>query len=157
MKIINSHKNVSLEYEEDLISKIESLALEHYPNEFGGFLIGYYSDDLKTLVLTDVLSPNEYKSHRVLFERSTEGIKEKLFELFKLNEKRYYVGEWHSHPDASSMYSLTDLNAMQSITESETVRIKNPILLIVSINNQKLKNYTFYLYDNNKLLEYGRK
>ena len=55
------------------------------------------------------------------------------------------------------MYSLIDLNAMQSIAESETVRIKNPILLIVSINNQKLKNYTFYLYDNNKLLEYGRK
>ena len=157
MKIINSHKKVSLEYEEDLILKIESLALEHYPNEFGGFLIGYYSDDLKTLVLTDVLSPNEYKSHKVLFERSAEGIEEKLLELFKLNEKRYYAGEWHSHPDVSSRYSLTDLNAMQSIAESETIRIKNPILLIVSINNQKLKNYTFYLYDNNTLFEYGRK
>jgi len=157
LKIVNLHKNVSLEYNEDLILKIESLALEHYPNEFGGFLIGYYSKDLKTLVLTDVLSPKEYKSHRVLFERSAEGIKEKLLELFKSNIKRYYVGEWHSHPDASSMFSLSDLNAMQSIVESETIRIKNPILLIVSINIQELKNYTFYLYENNTLFEYGRK
>ena len=157
MKIINSHKNVSLEYQNDLILKIESLALKHYPKEFGGFLIGYYSDDLKTLVLTDVLSPNEYRSHRALFERSTGGIKEKLLELFKLNKKRYYVGEWHSHPNGSSRYSSTDLNAMQSIANSETIRIKNPILLILSINSQRLENYTFYLYDNNTLFEYGRK
>lgn len=154
MNLINSQKQVSLEYEEDFLLEIESLALDHYPNEFGGFLIGYYSDDLKTLVLTDNLSPTEYKSHRTLFERSVEGVEEKLLELFKLHKKRYYVGEWHSHPDASSRYSTIDSKAMQSIAESETVRIKNPILLIVSIDNQKLNNYTFYLYDNAKLLEY---
>lgn len=154
MKIINPHKNLCLEYEKALISKIEDLALEHYPNEFGGFLVGYYSDDLKTLVLTDILSPNEFKSYRMLFERSTKGIKEKLLKLFKLKEKRYYVGEWHSHPNASSRYSTTDLNAMKNIANSESVRIKNPILLIISIDNQKMRNYTFYLYNNNTLLEY---
>ena len=157
MKITNSVKNIHIEYEEDLISKIEGLAIKHYPKEFGGFLIGHYSGDLKTLVLTDILSPKEFKSSRVLFERNTKGIKKKLLKLFKLKEKRYYVGEWHSHPDASSGFSSIDLNAMLSIAESETVRIKNPILLIVSIDNQKLKNYTFYLYDNDKLLEYGKK
>lgn len=157
MKITNSHKNIHIEYEKKLISKIESLAVKHYPKEFGGFLIGYYSDDLKTLVLTDILSPSEFKSYRMLFERSTKEIKEKLLKLFKLKEKRYYVGEWHSHPNASSRYSATDLNAMRSIAESERVRIKNPILLIVSIDNQKLKEYTFYLYENNTLLEYGKK
>lgn len=155
MKITNSNKNIYIECEEELILKIEGLAVKYYPKEFGGFLIGYYSDDLKTLVLTDILSPKEFKSYRVLFERSTKGIKEKLFKLFKLKEKRYYVGEWHSHPDASSRYSATDLDAMRSIAESETVRIKNPILLIVSIDNQKLKEYTFYLYENNNLIEYG--
>lgn len=157
MKITNSNKNIHIEYEEDLISKIKGLAVKHYPKEFGGFLIGYYSNDLKTLILTDILSPKEFKSYRVLFERSTKGIKEELLKFFKLKEKRYYVGEWHSHPDASSRYSATDLNAMRSIAESETVRIKNPILLIVSIDNQKLKEYTFYLYENNTLLEYDRK
>lgn len=156
MKLSNAHKNLHLEYQEDLISKIGDLALKHYPREFGGFLVGYYSDDLKTLVLTDVLTPKEFKSYRVLFERSTKGIMEELLNLFKLKEKRYYVGEWHSHPDASSRYSVTDLNAMQSIAENETVRIKNPILLIVSIDNQKLKEYTFYLYEKNTLLEYGK-
>ncbi len=157
MNIINSQKNIHIQFEKDLISKIEGLALKHYPKEFGGFLIGYYSNDLKKIILTDVLSPKEFKSYRLLFERSTKGIKEELLEFFKLKEKRYYVGEWHSHPDSSSRYSATDLNAMRNIAESETVRIKNPILLIVSIYNQKLKEYKFYLYENKRLLEYDKK
>ncbi|POR18698.1 hypothetical protein BWK58_14550 [Flavobacterium columnare] len=156
MKIKNLHKELYLEYDEKLISKIEQIALEHYPNEFGGFLIGYYSEDLKTLVLTDLLIPNEYKSYRTLFERGTKGISEKLIELFRLKEKRYYVGEWHSHPNASSRFSSTDLNAMKNIAKSESVRIENPILLIVSVSSQKLIEYTFYLFDNDKLLEYGK-
>ncbi len=156
MKIKNLHKELHLEYDEKLISKIEQIALEHYPNEFGGFLIGYYSEDLKTLIITDLLIPNEYKSYRTLFERGTKGISEKLIELFKLKEKRYYVGEWHSHPNASSRFSSTDLNAMKNIAKSESVRIENPILLIVSISSQKLIEYTFYLFDNDKLLEYGK-
>lgn len=154
MKLINPDKKVCLEYELSLLQKIENIALKHYPNEFGGFLIGYYSIDLNSLIVTDFLIPKEYTNHRTLFERSTKGIKKKLLKLFKLKEKRYYVGEWHSHPDSSTKYSRTDLEAMRSIAESENVRINNPILLIVSLNNQKLKNFTFYLYDNNKLLEY---
>jgi integrative and conjugative element protein (TIGR02256 family) len=156
LKIKNLHKELYLEYDEKLISKIEQITLDHYPNEFGGFLVGYYSDDLKTLVLTDLLTPNEYKSYRTLFERGTKGIAEKLIELFNLEEKRYYVGEWHSHPNASSRFSSVDLNAMKNIAKSESVRIENPILLIVSISSQKLMDYSFYLFDNNKLLEYGK-
>lgn len=156
MKIKNLHKELHLEYDENLISKIEQIALKHYPNEFGGFLIGYYSDDFKTLILTDLLVPNEYKSYRTLFERGTNGITEKLIELFKLKEKRYYVGEWHSHPNASSRYSSTDLNAMKNIAKSESIRIENPILLIVSMNSQKLIDYSFYLFDDDKLFEYGK-
>ena len=156
MRIKNLHRELYLEYDDHLISKTEQLALENYPNEFGGFLIGYYSDDLKTLVLTDLLIPNEYKSYRTLFERGIKGITKKLTELFKLKEKRYYVGEWHSHPNASPRFSSTDLNAMKNIAKSESVRIENPILLIVSINSQKLIDYTFYLFDNDKLLEYGK-
>lgn len=156
MKIKNLHKELYLEYDEKLISKIEQITLEHYPNEFGGFLVGYYSDDLKTLVLTDLLIPNEYKSYRTLFERGTKGITEKLVEFFNLKEKRYYVGEWHSHPNAASRFSSTDLNAMKNIVKSESVRIENPILLIVSISSQKLIDYTFYLFSNDNLLEYGK-
>lgn len=156
MRITNSDKNLHLDYNQKLITKIENLALKQYPNEFGGLLIGYYSFDLKTLVLTDILTPEVYKSYKTLFERGASGIKEKLMYLFKLKEKRYYIGEWHSHPDASSMYSRTDLMAMKSIAESESVRILNPILLIVSINDKKMIDYTFYLFSNYKLSEYGK-
>ena len=156
MRITNSHKNLHLDYKQKLITRIENLALKHYPNEFGGILVGYYSFDLQTLILTDILTPDVYKSYKTLFERGANGIKKKLVSLFKQKEKHYYVGEWHSHPDASSMYSRTDLKAMKSIAESESVRILNPILLIVSINDKKMIDYTFYLFSNYKLLKYGK-
>ena len=52
------------------------------------------------------------------------------------------------------MYSQTDLNAMMKIVESETVRIKNPVLLILSIKKNQEGNFAFYLFENEKLIQY---
>ncbi|WP_018675596.1 Mov34/MPN/PAD-1 family protein [Riemerella columbina] len=154
MILINKHKNLYIEFSDELLLKIQNHVVKHYPKEFGGLLIGKYSDDLKSLILTDILIPEEYTNHRTLFTRGTKGIQQKLIKMFKLKEKLYYVGEWHSHPNVSSRYSRTDLNAMKEIAKSESIRINNPVLLIVSIDNEKILDYTFYLYDNEKLIEY---
>lgn len=128
---------------------------EFYSNEIGGFLIGYYSSDLKTLQINDFIIPKKYESSSHLFERSIEGVFNIFKEIFK-SKKQYYIGEWHTHPNGISMYSNTDLNAMKEIAGDENVIIENPILLILSINKKRNYEYSFYLYVNGKLIKYDK-
>lgn len=153
MKLYNKHKKVNLIIPDILIDKLSLIAIQNYPNESGGFLVGYYSDDLMSLNITDFILPQEQNGSRFSFSRSIKGIS-KIFESLFDAKKHYYIGEWHSHPDGSSMYSQTDLNAMNQIANSSTVTITNPVLLILSISKTKLKNFTFYIYDNKGLYKY---
>lgn len=153
MKLTNTYKNVSLMIEESLLDKLTQIALQNYPNESGGFLIGYYSQDFMTLHITDFVLPQQQKSSSFLFQRSVVGIQEVFNRLFVIN-KYYYIGEWHTHPNGSSMYSQTDLKAMIEIATCETVNITNPILLILSVSKNKLQDFSFYIYDNKGLYRY---
>ena len=155
MKFINSYHNVELDIPQKLLSKIGGYGKAHYPNEFGGFLIGCYSNDLKKLFITDVLLPLKYEGFRFAFERSIDGII-KIFKNFFDNEKRYYVGEWHTHPNGTVEFSQMDLNAMKQIEECDSVNIKNPILLILTINENGMQDYAFYLYCNGGLIKYEK-
>lgn len=135
------------------MNRLGELGVKHFPNEFGGFLIGNYAADFKTVYITDFLLPKKYSGSSFGFERSVEGLERKFNELFD-QKKQYFVGEWHTHPGGSTMYSQTDLNAMIKTAECETVSIENPILLILSVNKGRMTNYTFYFYENRKLIAY---
>ena len=153
MRLFNKQKNVELNISQELFDKIGKAGIDHFPNEFGGFLIGKYSDDYNTLFITDFILPKSYKGNRYLFVRSTKGIKSLFSELFKF-KKEFYVGEWHTHPNGSTKYSSTDLNAMINIESSKEVHIRNPVLLILSISDEKINQATFYIYDRKKLIAY---
>jgi len=153
LKLYNKNRKVELFIEHELLEKIGQTGIEHFPNEFGGFLIGKYSDDYRTLFITDYILPKSYKVSRYLFERSTKGMKSFFSKLFK-KKKEYYVGEWHTHPNGSTGFSNTDLNAMINIEASPSVNIKNPVLLILSVSEKKLNQATFYIYDNKNLIPY---
>lgn len=153
MKLVKKHNNLELVIDEELLNEIANIGIHHYPNEFGGFLIGKYSIDFKILYIEDYILPKKYKGFPFIFERSIDGIIDIFKKLFK-QKNQYYIGEWHTHPDGSTMYSQTDLKAMVQTVECETVQIKNPILLILSVSKQKLNNFTFYFFENNKLISY---
>ena len=144
---------MELVIENDLLDKINNLTIKHYPNEFGGFLIGQYLNNFKTIKISSFILPEKYKSSRTSFSRSTECLKNKFEKIF-MDSKQYYVGEWHSHPNGTAMYSETDLNAMKNIVDCDTVMITNPILLILSINKGHKIKPVFYFYDNQKLIPY---
>jgi len=155
LKFINSYKNLKLIVSDDILSRIAKTGMDFFPNEFGGFLIGYYSLDLKTLYITDFLLPKKYKNNSYLFERSIDGIVSVFKKIF-YKKKYFYVGEWHTHPNGSTMYSTTDLNAMIKIAKDDNVVIENPILLILSIDKDKNYKFSFYLYANEKLFKYDK-
>lgn len=154
MELYNQHKQVNLIIPDGLIDKLTSVGMKNYPHECGGFLVGYYSEDKLTLYITDFLLPTKDKKSRFLFERSVQGLKERLYKLFQ-NKGHFYIGEWHTHPNGSSAYSQTDLNAMIEIADCDTVNITNPILLILGIGEKQLKEFSFYIYNNKGLYKYG--
>jgi len=155
LKFTNKYKNLKLVISKELISKMDKKGIEFHPNEIGGFLIGYYSSDLKTLLIDDFIIPKKYKSSSHLFERSVVGIAN-IFKKIFIEKKHYYIGEWHTHPNGLSMYSDTDLNAMKEIAQNGKVIIENPILLILSINKKGNNDFSFYLYVNEKLIKYDK-
>lgn len=128
-------------------------AMEHYPNEFGGFLIGKYLYDRKTASVTKCILPKKYQGMPTLFERSTKGLEDEFKRIFA-EEGEYYLGEWHTHPNGSANYSTTDLNAMKNTAECTSVTIANPLLLIIALTSKNITGQTFYHYENQKLTAY---
>lgn len=127
--------------------------MNHYPKEFGGLLIGYYSEDFKTCFIEGTLLPIKFNSSRYFFERGKEGLKQKLIELYEATPRMIYVGEWHTHPDGIPMPSNTDLKAMTEIAENDEVNIENPILVILALSPSEMRVGAF-LYSKNKLIKY---
>lgn len=146
-------KNISVVITDSLFDEICNLGIEHFPNEFGGFLFGKYSDDFKVLSISKSLLPIKHKGLPFQFERSTDGVEKIIEELF-INENLYYVGEWHAHPNGSSQYSSTDLQSMIEIANCNTVKIENPILLILGVLNGLIREYSIYFYHKMQLLKY---
>jgi len=67
LKLYNKHRKVELVIDQELLDNIGKSGIVHFPNEFGGFLIGKYSDDYNTLFITDYILPKSYKGSRYLF------------------------------------------------------------------------------------------
>lgn len=154
MKLINNQKKVEVIFDDNLLSQLSIIGVKNHPNEFGGFLVGRYEKENKLLIIEETILPKKYKGTPNLFLRSSEGIEEQLKKMYKEKPSKYYIGEWHTHPNGTTNYSQTDLNAMISIENCKTVNIKNPVLLILGVNKVKMTDFSFYIYDNKKLLKY---
>jgi proteasome lid subunit RPN8/RPN11 len=155
LKFVNKNNGLPLFIEEDLLIKLGQIGIKHFPNEFGGFLIGQYSDDLSAVIVKNYLLPRTYKGFPTSFVWYIDGLVTTFKNLFQ-EQKQYYIGEWHTHPNGSTAFSQTDLTAMIKTVECDTVNIKNPILLILSVNKTNVQDYTFYFYDNKRLIPYEK-
>lgn len=156
MILTNPKYNLVLEVSDSFIQSVSQLVVNHYPNEFGGFLIGYYSDDLKKLHVTGYILPKKYSSSKISFTRNTKGTESIFKKMYAEEPRRYYVGEWHSHPNGSTGYSNTDLLAMVDIVKCETVKIHNPILLILSVEKNTVMDFDFYIYKDQEISKYEK-
>ena len=151
--IVKKYKNLQLCFKRQLIEKMTKIAIHHYPNEYGGFLLGCYADDFTRLYNKDFLLVDKYTSSSVEFRRELNS-KIHNFENIFQETGLYYIGEWHSHPNASAWYSLTDLQAMNDIVSCDTVQLYNPVLLILSISSNKLLDFNFFIFDQGRLVVY---
>lgn len=143
MKFSNHHIKLHLEIQKALLDELYQHGLSHYPKEYGGLLIGRYTDDRLTAVIEKTILPKRYKASRYYFERGSEGLKEELETLYQQEPKLFYIGEWHTHPDGPIDPSGRDKATMAQLVQDENVFINNPILLILAL---KKSGYQVGLY-----------
>lgn len=144
---------LSLEADDKLLDSLVEKGKSHYPNEFGGFLVGYCSDDNKHLCITNTILPKKYKASKYSFERTTKDIDKELDSYYKETPKKFYVGEWHTHPNNSPIPSSTDISAINTIINNQNTCLANPVLLIVGYSKMQI-DFGFYVWFKNKLHRY---
>jgi integrative and conjugative element protein (TIGR02256 family) len=144
---------LSLEVDDKLLNELVIIGKEHYPNEFGGFLVGNYRDDNRHLHITNMILPKSFMASKYSFERSTKGIKNELDKYYNETPKKFYVGEWHTHPDNRAIPSLTDISAINTIIKNHSACLVNPVLLIIGFPRTQV-DLGFYVWFENKLYKY---
>jgi integrative and conjugative element protein (TIGR02256 family) len=105
--------------------------------ETGGILIGQYTPDRKTALVTEATSaPADSHVGRSAFVRGVAGLRVLLRRRWKDKDHRYYLGEWHFHPARIVQPSFDDIEQMGRIALASNYRCKEPILMIVGRPNE---------------------
>ena len=148
------HLKLSLVVPVQVMNQIIEQAFSEDNCEQGGFLIGKYKN-VNSAIIYGVISPVHKNSSHCSFVRYTDGMRN-LWDALYNNHRYIYLGEWHSHPDASACYSALDRNTMIEISEADSVRIKYPIFMIV-VYSKKSPEIKFYTVKNKIIYSYERR
>ena len=100
--------------------------------ETGGILVGHYTEDGSTAIVTEPLPPPKDSARGgSWFRRGVAGLRGLLAERWESERRSYYVGEWHYHPAGIVEPSGDDLAQMHSIKADPRYRCLEPIMVIV--------------------------
>ena len=132
--------------------KMTEMAQKHYPNEVGTSLIGRYSDDGFHAFVLELapLSPDS-KGSRTSFYRGIAGLQKFFAKLRRTYaDKRYYIGEWHSHPDAAPIPSDTDDQNQLAIALDKKTSCPECILIIIGGTFFESDEIGVFVYSRNR-------
>jgi len=95
--------------------------------ETGGVLIGHYTEDESTAIVTEASGPPRDSSYGPSwFHRGVAGLKSVLARRWNGQQRTYYLGEWHYHPADFVEPSNDDLTQMRHISVSANYRCTLP-------------------------------
>jgi len=124
------------------------MARSHYPCEVGTSLVGCYSNDgFDATVLAMAPLSSDSKGSATSFYRGVKGLRGFFASLRRMYlGKRYYVGEWHSHPDASPIPSGSDDEDISAIASDTQVNCPECILVILGGNPYEVPELRVFVY-----------
>lgn len=110
---------LDLYIDEGILQQLRRLRLQHFPNETGGVLLGYYDFNVNSIIVVHALpAPADSKASPAFFERGIAGLAESVKEAsVRTAGMVQYIGEWHSHPSGySASPSKDDLIQLVHLT-----------------------------------------
>lgn len=131
----NTNNDLIVQLPSSELRNMKRLCNKANPCETGGILIGHYSPDNHSAIITKVTAaPSQSKATHNRFFRSNVGILKILDKLWINGE--YYLGEWHYHPNATPQPSHIDIDSMKAIANNQNLHCPEPILIIIGGNAQ---------------------
>jgi integrative and conjugative element protein (TIGR02256 family) len=111
------------------------------PDETGGMLLGYATDDgpQADVVVTDVLGAGpKAKRLRSRFEPDGSWQQERLERLYRSSGRTTtYLGDWHSHPTGGVRPSETDRNTYERVSKDRQSRRPHPVVVIIGLRRRR--------------------
>lgn len=99
--------------------------------ETGGILIGCYTTDASTAIVTEAQPPSKDSAWgRSWFHRGVAGLRGLLARRWESEPRTYYIGEWHYHPASFVEPSEDDLSQMHAIGADRRFHCEEPIMII---------------------------
>ncbi len=119
--------------------------------ETGGILIGYYTSDKSTAIVTEASGPpRDSRRGPTWFQRGVAGLTSLLGELWRQSQRTHYLGEWHYHPSPSVEPSQEDIDQMVSISTSPNYRCQEPIMLVVGRTSSGRRPVRAFVFPNSR-------
>lgn len=123
-----------------ILSNIHQECKKAENKETGGILIGKYSEDRNTAIISKITGPpTGSKLGRCTFKRAPAN-------LNKIPQGYRYVGEWHFHPSSSPNPSLVDNIQMNKFANDKKLNCSEPILLVIGGNQEKGWELSVHVY-----------
>ena len=115
-----------------VVHKMLDLCRESNNIETGGILVGYYSRSRDCAIVTDCSNaPKDSRRGKRFFYRGVYGLQRWLSSLWKLGQRRYYLGEWHFHPFAPADPSVIDLKQMKEDAKDKSYNCPEVLMFII--------------------------
>jgi integrative and conjugative element protein (TIGR02256 family) len=123
--------------DEAFLARLAALRARRLPNETGGIVLGIVDTNRKLMHLVLALdAPPDSKEDPTAFERGTQGLTSTFLKAqARSMHQLVYIGEWHSHPDNSTvMPSVIDIHQFRWLTDEMRLE-EAPVVMIISGEN----------------------
>ena len=120
--------------ERGVLDEAISLADAVSPNETGGVLMGYWSTNPESVVVTNLVGPGPHAIHKAdSFAPDHDFQDGEVARLYKESGRIVtYLGDWHSHPRGPLELSLTDRITQLRIAAHRKARAPRAIMGILA-------------------------
>lgn len=110
------------------------------PKETGGILLGHINIKNKIIYVTDIFLPKDNKNDYSTLYKGSEGTCEYLKHISVITGGMIsYVGDWHTHPNSSTVMSGTDKKAILEL-KSHLSDISYPAHVMI-FNESEVNSY----------------
>lgn len=154
MKLTTKDKVFNLEFGDAPLKELARLCTKSGELETGGVLIGYYTNDLSTAVVTELTGPpKDSKRGHSWFFRGVAGLKELLAQRWRQPRKHHYIGEWHYHPANHVEPSQEDITQLIEISKNQDYHCKEPLMIIAGRGSKEFRPLRAFICSSGEVIE----